>query len=488
MHVIVRRIVVLVILVVLLLWISSAGAVARYRLQPIELPEAPECGVVRGDVPKPILNDQGQVAGSLKSCGFFWDQGKTTILGEQHPEVDTQVAAINNSGQIVFNSTVYDATGNPQNTYAYLWDKGASQDLGALGATTDGRRFTLASDINANGQIVGHSTVYDGNGGFVNHAFLWQDNHLIDLVVGTAYAGQSSYAPAINDHAQVVFNSWVAPPDALSVPSPVMDTVNSSLSIFTLGSFEFSRPLLWQNGALTTLAYTAFSYLNSYGEDGYNFSFNGVDYGNIKTLNVNTLFFGYAYDINNVGAIVGQIRDYSLSDDGSYYATALWQPDGSLRKIEGAAIYGHRFSKDAKINNQSQVVMAHSYPTPSDYSNRILVSNGGEPYNDVGGGAWRGPRIPFFDMNDQGQVVWTALTTDTSTSSTAYNIHKKAFVYQDGGVFNLNDLIPGNIGWNIESTYAINNVGQILVGGDKGYALLIPVTQAPCGANLGDSL
>lgn len=446
MHVTFRRIITLVVLIILLLWISLAWAVTRYRLQPIELPEAPECGVARENAPKPILNDQGQVAGSLKSCAFFWDQGKITVLGEQSPSVGTQVAAINNIGQVVFNSTVYDATGNPQNTYAYVWHKGIVQDLGALGTTLDGKRFTLASDINGSGQVVGYSSIYDDNGKSISHAFLWQDNHLIDLVAGTAYANQSSYTPAINDHAQIVMNSSFDP---------------NSFSIFKPGPSEFSRPLLWQNDKLMELAFWQF--------------------GNSDPLFGNLVFFGYAFDINDSGVILGSLRDYSLTEDGSYYVTALWGKEGVLRKIAGAATYGFVFSKNAKINNQNQVVMAQSSTGAVDYRNRILVSLSGDPFNVISDSVWNGPKTPFFDINDQGQVVWSALIGDTSSS--VYNIYKKAFVYRNGVTFNLNDLISTNTDWRIEYAYAINNVGQILVSGNKGYALLSPVTKASFDAN-----
>jgi len=103
----------------------------------------------------------------------------------------SQASGINNSGQIIGNSTI----GTTQYDNAFLYSGGVMKDLGTLG--TSFTSFSIATAINDSGQVVGYSSLNNGQ----NHAFLYSGKAMTDL--GTL-GGQSSEAFAINNSGQVV--------------------------------------------------------------------------------------------------------------------------------------------------------------------------------------------------------------------------------------------------------------------------------------------
>jgi probable HAF family extracellular repeat protein len=82
------------------------------------------------------------------------------------------------------------------------------------------------------------------------------------------------------------------------------------------------------------------------------------------------------------------------------------------------------------------------------YSIKNLGTLGGN-VSENGSVAW--------GINDSGQVV--GFSTITSTGET------HAFLYLDGEMHDLNDLIPADSGWELDDAYAINNSGQIVGSG-----------------------
>jgi probable HAF family extracellular repeat protein len=64
-----------------------------------------------------------------------------------------------------------------------------------------------------------------------------------------------------------------------------------------------------------------------------------------------------------------------------------------------------------------------------------------------------------YNINDGGEIV--------GYSYTASMDEQHAFLYQEGQMKDLNDLIPAESGWKLWDAFAINNQGQIVGGGDK---------------------
>ena len=87
------------------------------------------------------------------------------------------------------------------------------------------------------------------------------------------------------------------------------------------------------------------------------------------------------------------------------------------------------------------------------------------------------------DLNDAGAVVGVC------SSLGAPNLMMRAFLWQDGVMTDLNDLVPAELGIIIDRAKAINNAGQILTDGNDSHGnpvtfLLTPVS--PLGDLDGD--
>jgi probable HAF family extracellular repeat protein len=165
--------------------------------------------------------------------------------------------------------------------------------------------------------------------------------------------------------------------------------------------------------------------------------------------------------INNSGQIVG--------DSGQAF---LWQ-NGIMEPI-GPAV---DWSMAVAINNSGQVLLQGSYG-PSGYG----PSGVEQAYLWQNGSMQQLPLLPNFDftipysINDSGQVVGTAF----SYQSGPYIY--RAFIYQDGAIYNLNDYLDSSVsGWLLRDAYGINNHGQIVAYGygpsGASAVLLTPVPE-----------
>lgn len=157
------------------------------------------------------INSAGQVAGyshttaNAAQHATVWDTNVNSIadlgtLGGQY----SAGLGINNSGQVVGFS--YIGEGNPSRNPVYhaaFWNISTSTiaDLGTL----NGRRNSLAEDVNNAGQVVGVSWTETNQ-----HAFIWNGSTMEDLnaLVDSSAAGWSiEHAIAINDDGQIVGNA-----------------------------------------------------------------------------------------------------------------------------------------------------------------------------------------------------------------------------------------------------------------------------------------
>ena len=93
------------------------------------------------------------------------------------------------------------------------------------------------------------------------------------------------------------------------------------------------------------------------------------------------------------------------------------------------------------------------------------------------------PLLPDFNftipysINDSGQIVGTSYSYQTTPEI------YRAFIYQDGLIYNLNDYLaePFSGSWLLRDAYGINNQGQIVAYGygpsGAGSVLLTPVPE-----------
>jgi probable HAF family extracellular repeat protein len=264
-----------------------------------------------------------------------------------------------------------------------------------------------AFGLNDNGQVVGFA--FDGSaaGGANNHAFLWENGVMTVLFPEPAH----SVANAINDVGQVV------------------------------GQYNLNRPFLWQNGGFIDLR-----------------GFGG------------TQSFGYAFDINEAGQVVGSSAVNNGSDGLSQHAF-LWE-DGVMTDL--GALPGLPDSRAHAINELGQVVgFSSSFDpeTTDEVFESFLWENGVMIDLGVPGDLNRA-----HDINDSGQIVgWSS---------------SGAYIYEDGVVTNLNTLIPAGSGVSISVATGINNAGQIvgygLFGGRTHALLLTPAEEGTPSVSIDD--
>jgi probable HAF family extracellular repeat protein len=151
----------------------------------------PEGFLVSGAV---NVNDNGQVAGYANGqyqsqYAYLWEDGNWTYLGTL-PDLDYSAPYdINNLGQIVGHSFMLGPGGG---SLAWIYEDGDMSELGTLG----GDRST-AFGINDEGQVVGSSRTSNN----YTHAFLWEDEEMIDL--GVLPDEDNSAAYDINENGQI---------------------------------------------------------------------------------------------------------------------------------------------------------------------------------------------------------------------------------------------------------------------------------------------
>lgn len=221
------------------------------------------------------LNDGGMVVGHTADPSkpnarppvqepFLYHNGTSTSLGSLGGSYG-DATAVNSSGQVVG----YSYVSQLGQTHAFLYSGGKMTDLGTL----QGSGGSWARDINDAGQIVGHSTISDGTGGFLTRAFLYSDGSMRSL--GTL-GGRESFAAAISnvvssvshvagwsytaENAQRAFlynGTALINLGALAGTSSSYATdVNRNGQVvgvsYTIGGEEF-RAFIYQNGAMSDL-------------------------------------------------------------------------------------------------------------------------------------------------------------------------------------------------------------------------------------------
>ena len=140
-----------------------------------------DLGTLGGTLGVPnAMNNRGQVVGESNVVGnltahpFLWDGKKMIDLGTFGGD-SGQANWLNEAGDIVGSAF----TKNPQISVAFLWKDGVLSNLGTLGNDS----CSNALGINSKRQVVGVSATSCAFVTDQRHAFLWENDQMIDLNV-----------------------------------------------------------------------------------------------------------------------------------------------------------------------------------------------------------------------------------------------------------------------------------------------------------------
>ena len=262
-------------------WVSNSGLIA---------------GVSENGAIDPLLPSFPQLRAVL------WKNGQIVDLGTL-PEggYESFANAVNSKGQVIGGAlnTISDqntlgAPGYPTQTRAFLWEKGAMQDLGTLGGSD-----ALAQFINEQGQIVGWSytssapnTSCPGFLPLATGSFIWDRAHGIQDL-GTL-GGTCTLVTGLNNNGKAV-------------------------GIY-VNDEQIQRGFLWQNGIIQDLGASL-----------------GGDFQSPEAINDRGSVAGWSYLAGN-----------------TFYHAALWQGVDNITDL--GVVAGDECSFATAINSKSQIV------------------------------------------------------------------------------------------------------------------------------------
>lgn len=310
-----------------------------------------------------------------------------------------------------------------------------------------GNYDTMATAINNDGDVVGGAftgVVYDPFDWQqkIYTAFLWQNGQGTNLLGGSF---SNSTAVDINAAGQILIHHsslmWaMAPPYAQLYTNGVFATLdaNSVGAVNALGQVVgqdvSGDSFVWDDGQKTYL------------------SLAGTPWQSVKLAG-----------INDSGWVVGRgVTDYSGG-----WGRAFLQIPGSPPQDLGTL--GYLWASATDVSNQG-VVVGGSWSAPqqsSMHAFRWTLEGGIEDLGSLGGAAMAEA------VNETGWIVGASQLT-TSASSPSH-----AFIYRDGQMRDLNDLIHPLSGWVLNSAADINDLGQIvgtgLFNGQQRGFVLTPI-------------
>jgi probable HAF family extracellular repeat protein len=294
-------------------------------------------------------------------------------------------------------------------------------NLGALASTDD----SFANGINNSGQVVGSS---QDDYGF-SQAFLWDATNGMQGIPG----GRVDDASGINDNGQVVGDTFRFGP----IRAFLWDAVHGIRDVGHLPGNTSSEAFgINNNGQVAGVSFGGgdpFPPAHAFLWD----AVNGMqDLGTLPGDRTSS-----AYGINDSGQVVGESNSGSVSGSGHAF---LWDATNGMEDL--GTLPGDRFSRALGINGSGQVV-GDSYTDLFAAPHAFLW----DAVNGMQALGTGDTRSVAYGINDSGQVV----------GSSSHG----AFVWQNGTMSDLNDLIPPGSGWSLGVASAINNAGQIVGGG-----------------------
>jgi probable HAF family extracellular repeat protein len=319
-------------------------------------------------------------------------------------------------------------------------------DLGTLGGNS-----SRANGISESGIIVGLAALPSS----AQHSVIWDESGIVDMGLPP---GSFGTAVAVNDAGQVACYGEGNPQtyqaffweNGIWTPTGVLPGHSESIardidsagrivgSSFILG--QEHRAVMWDAGVVTDLG----------------------------TLGGSS----NAYGINDAGQVVG----YSLANlpDGELGLRGFLWENGEMTALE--PLPGEVATEAYDVNDAGDVVGSSWWYTTQFFSAKgaALWPNGSVEAIDLGfvpappGSCSENPywhKSIARAINNCGQIVGEAMCI-------ASGAPKAAFLWQDGVIHNLEDLIPSGTGWTLKTALDINDAGQIV-----GYGLIAPNDQ-----------
>jgi probable HAF family extracellular repeat protein len=363
--------------------------------------------------------------------------------------------------------------------HAFEWQAGVVSDLGSLA----GADYCSIGAINAKGLVVGVSE----NGRIdpligINQSrpVVWKDGHITDL--GT-FGGNQGVASSSNSHGLIVGGAVNTTADPYSIlylllgsssgteTRAFVSTNGAMQDLGTLGGPDAVASLVNERGQVAGTSYT--NYSQSLGCPGLLTS-DPFFWENGKMTDIGTLggTCGTPLAMNNRGQVAGQS---SVVGDATTHPF-LWP--GQNGKIQDLGTLGGSYGASNGINEAGDVVGYAS--TAGDQVEFAFLWRKGTMTNL---GSLNGdPCSTANAINSQGQVV------GISTSTCDYSTGRKAFLWENGSMVDLNTLTSRDPGMQLSLAETINDRGEIAVNGtpsgcgvveECGHAVLL----IPCDEN-----
>ncbi len=315
--------------------------------------------------------------------------------------------------------------------------------------TIAGGTQNFALDINNVGAVTGNSRTTSSS--LPLNAYFWSGSGAAQNIGVLPGSNNFSRGYAINDAGVIVGESdnnnsrafrWDAASgmtELLSIAGTsggvAHDINNAGVIVGISSNGQTSRPTRWVNGVASDLG----------------------------SLDGQTNTFGRAWGLNEAGDVVGFSR--RQSSPVSVSQATLWRNGGVVNL---GSLLPDSFSEAFAINDANVAVgTAVSGTTPGGTSIRRAVCwdlSGPTPaIQDLGSLGYTFAEA--LDVNDAGQIV--GFVTNIS------GLPQRAFLWENGVMRDLNDLLPANSGWVLRSAEGINEQGWI-----TGYGTLNGVTRA----------
>lgn len=294
-------------------------------------------------------------------------------------------------------------------------------DIGTLGGPTSACLF-----INNSGHVIGRADTASGE----THAFLWRNGSITDL--GTLPGGTYSEGNFVNERGEVAGGA-------------------------TLPNGDF-HAVVWRQGVITDLG-----------------TLPGGNFSVAILMNSRGDIVGFGSSANGDRGILwrnGQIIDLGILDGGTFSSAILISESGRIAAFGDNAngdmltyvlkggevsaflppLAGYDNSFLGGINSSGNIVVGES-ATADESHTRATLWTGGQV---IDLGTLGGARSLALWISDKGQV-----TGESETTPNVFN----AFLWENGHMADLNDLIPGGSGWHLEIGWAVNSKEQICGNG-----------------------